>query len=119
MKNLVKEWKCWFLSYDLLSQMKWIKQQLELQADIFDPASLVPILKGHDVVVSVLGFPKQLEETMTKFTESMSAIMRAMKEAGVGRVVTISAWYTDPNTREGQFMFDQMWTKVPGKLVPI
>ena len=94
--------------------MKWIKQQLELQADIFDPASLAPIFKGHDVVVSVLGFPKQLEDTMTKFTESMSAIMDAMRKAGVGRVVTISAWYTDPNTREGQFMFDQMWTKVPG-----
>ena len=87
----------------------------DLQADVFDPLQLAPIFKGHDVVVSVLGFPKQLEETMTKFTESMSAILKAMKEAGVRRVVTISAWYTDPKTREGQFMFDKMWTKVPGK----
>ena len=87
----------------------------ELQADVFDPISLAPIFKGHDVVVSVLGFPKQLEETMTKFTESMSAILKAMKEAGVGRVVTISAWYTDRKTRVGQYMFDNMWTKVPGK----
>ena len=82
---------------------------------MFDPVSLAPIFKGHDVVVSVLGFPKQLEGTMTKFTESMSAILKAMKEADVARVVTISAWYTDPKTRDGQFMFDKMWTKVPGK----
>ena len=87
----------------------------DLQADVFDPVSLAPIFKGHDVVVSVLGFHKQLEGTMTKFTESMSAILKAMKDAGVARVVTISAWYTDPKTRVGQFMFDEMWTKVPGK----
>jgi len=85
-----------------------------IKADVFDPISLAPIFKGHDVVVSVLGFPKQLEETMTKFTESMSAILKAMKEAGVGRVVTISAWYTDRKTRVGQYMFDNMWTKVSG-----
>ena len=30
------------------------------------------------------------------------------------RIITMSAWYTDPDTREGQVMFDTMWSKVPG-----
>jgi hypothetical protein len=53
-------------------------------------------------VVSVLGFPKQVDVPMRKFTESMDAILKAMKTAKVGRVVTISAWYSDPSTRKGK-----------------
>ena len=37
---------------------------------------------------------------MTKFTESMTAILEAMKAGGVDRIITMSAWYTDPNTRQ-------------------
>ena len=55
---------------------------------------------GHDMVISTLGFPKQLVEKMTKFTESMTAILEAMKAGGVDRIITMSAWYTDPNTRQ-------------------
>ena len=71
---------------------------------------------------------------MTKFTESMSAILKAMNIAQVTRIITISAWYTNPETRQGkyksmrflfsklfaisifkgQYLFDNMWSKVPG-----
>merc|ERR1711874_201176 len=44
----------------------------------------------------------------------MTAILKAMKAGGVDRIITMSAWYTDPNTRTGQVMFDTMWSKVPG-----
>ena len=83
-------------------------------ADIFSAESLTEIFRGQDVVISALGFPKQLEEKMTKFTESMAAILEAMRSAGLRRIITMSAWYTDPITRAGQEMFDTMWTKVPG-----
>ena len=84
------------------------------EADIFSSESLTPIFRGQDVVISALGFPKQAEEKMTKFTESMAAVLEAMRRAGLRRIITMSAWYTDPATRAGQVMFDTMWTKVPG-----
>ena len=84
------------------------------EADIFSSESLTPIFRGQDVVISTLGFPKQVEEKMTKFTESMAAVLEAMRGARVRRIITMSAWYTDPGTRVGQVMFDTMWSKVPG-----
>ena len=72
-----------------------------VKGDIFNPKSLAPIFKGHDVIISVLGFPKQVDEIMVKFTQTMESILKAMKIANVQRLITISAWYTDPNTRKG------------------
>ena len=72
-----------------------------VKGDIFNPETLAPIFKGHDVIISVLGFPKQVEEVMVKFTQTMESILEAMKIANVQRLITISAWYTDPNTRKG------------------
>jgi putative NADH-flavin reductase len=72
-----------------------------VKGDIFNPDSLAPIFRGHDVIISVLGFPKQVEEVMVKFTQTMESILKAMKIANVQRLITISAWYTDPNTRKG------------------
>ena len=83
-------------------------------ADIFSCESLTPIFRGQDLVISALGFPKQLDEKMKKFTESMAAVLEAMREARLGRIITMSAWYTNPLTRTGQLMFDTMWSKVPG-----
>jgi hypothetical protein len=81
--------------------------------DVFRAESLEPILRDHDAVLSVLGFPKQ-ENPMSDFETSISAILAAMRPAGVRRLVTISAWYTDPVSRVGQYMFDNMWSKIPG-----
>ena len=73
-----------------------------VKGDIFNPESLAPIFKGHDVIISVLGFPKQVDEVMVKFTQTMESILKAMKIVNVQRLITISAWYTDPNTRKGK-----------------
>merc|ERR1711935_966632 len=35
-----------------------------VKGDIFNPGSLGPVFKENDVIISVLGFPKQLEEVM-------------------------------------------------------
>ena len=75
-----------------------------VKGDIFNPESLAPIFKGHDVIISVLGFPKQVDEIMVKFTQTMESILKAMKIANVQRLITISAWYTDPNTRKGMLI---------------
>ena len=76
-----------------------------VKGDIYNPKSLAPIFKGHDVIISVLGFPKQMEEKMVKFTETMDSILKAMKNACIQRLITISAWYTNPNTRKGLNFF--------------
>jgi len=84
-----------------------------VQGDVFDAASMAPLLEGQDAVISCLGFPKTDGEIFA-FSESMVAIVDAMKRAELRRLVTISAWYTDPVARVGQPMFDHMWSKVPG-----
>ena len=76
----------------------------KITGDIFDPNVLAPIIRDHNVVVSVLGFPKQIDQPMTKFTDSMEAILKAMKMSKVQRIVTISAWYTNQNTRQGIYL---------------
>mmetsp|Transcript_34083 Transcript_34083/g.81244 ORF Transcript_34083/g.81244 Transcript_34083/m.81244 type:complete len:246 (+) Transcript_34083:132-869(+) len=87
-------------------------------ADVFDHASLAPHLKGKDAVMSALGFPKPAPgaavQTTDDFTRAMAAIITAMGAAGVTRLVSISAWYTDKATRAGQLLYEGMWSKVPG-----
>ncbi|WP_101787314.1 NAD(P)-dependent oxidoreductase [Nonomuraea indica] len=58
-------------------------------ADIFDPPSLVPLLAGHDAVLSVLG-PRGRTATSVCST-AVAGITEAMAEAGVRRIVAISA----------------------------
>ena len=47
-----------------------------VKGDIYNPKSLAPIFKGHDVIISVLEFPKQAEKIMVKFTETMDSILK-------------------------------------------
>ncbi|TDE56157.1 NADH-flavin reductase [Nonomuraea mesophila] len=58
-------------------------------ADIFDFPSLVPLLAGHDAVLSALG-PRGRTTTSVCST-AVAAISQAMTEAGVRRIVAISA----------------------------
>lgn len=81
--------------------------------DIFSSESLQPHFRNKDAVLSVLGFPKEFAK-MSTFTESMKAIIAAMRAVQIRRLVTISAWYTDPVSRVGQHGFDNMWSKIPG-----
>uniref|UniRef100_A0A3B5AD03 NAD(P)-binding domain-containing protein n=1 Tax=Stegastes partitus TaxID=144197 RepID=A0A3B5AD03_9TELE len=67
-------------------------------ADIFSPDSLKPHFKGQDVIMSCLGFPASVFSAVTGYTQSMAAMVSAMREARVNRIITMTSWYTEPNS---------------------
>ncbi|XP_072243591.1 flavin reductase (NADPH)-like [Leuresthes tenuis] len=67
-------------------------------ADIFSADSLKTHLKEQDVVMSCLGFPASFFSGVTGYTMSMAAVVSAMREARVSRVITMTSWYTEPNS---------------------
>lgn len=66
-----------------------------VSADIFSADSLKPHFKDQDVVMSCLGFPASFFSGVTGYTTSMAAVVGAMREARVNRVITMTSWYTD------------------------
>jgi len=86
-----------------------------VEADVFDAKTLEPHFSGKDVIISALGFTKVgVDVKMTLFTDSMKSILTAMHNSKVSRIITISAWFTDPNNRVGHKVFDHYWSKIPG-----
>ncbi|XP_061836986.1 flavin reductase (NADPH)-like [Nerophis lumbriciformis] len=69
-----------------------------VEANIFSPDSLKSHFRGVDVVVSCLGFPTSFFSSVTGYTLSMSAVITAMQEARVNRLIAMTSWYTDPNS---------------------
>lgn len=69
-----------------------------VKADIFSVDSLKAHFKGQDVVISCLGFPASFFSGVTGYTMSMAAVVSAMRETRVNRVITMTSWYTDPNS---------------------
>ncbi|XP_077416318.1 flavin reductase (NADPH)-like [Vanacampus margaritifer] len=69
-----------------------------VEADVFSADSLKSHFKGTDVVVSCLGFSTSFFSSVTGYTHSMGAVIAAMREARVSRVITMTSWYTDPNS---------------------
>ncbi|CAJ1069211.1 flavin reductase (NADPH)-like [Xyrichtys novacula] len=69
-----------------------------VEADIFSADSLKPHFKGQDVIMSCLGFPISYFSVVTGYTQSMSSISHAMRDARVNRLITMTSWYTDPNS---------------------
>ncbi|XP_063881460.1 uncharacterized protein LOC135111727 isoform X3 [Scylla paramamosain] len=68
-----------------------------VKGDVFDEASLTPVMAEQDAVVSCLGFPRN-PQPVTGYTESMSAIVEAMRKTNISRLVTMTAWYTDTSS---------------------
>lgn len=66
-----------------------------VEADIFSGNSLKAHFKGQDVIMSCLGFPAAVFSAVTGYSESMSAVISAMREARVNRIVTMTSWYTE------------------------
>ncbi|MEQ2216578.1 hypothetical protein XENOCAPTIV_018631, partial [Xenoophorus captivus] len=64
-------------------------------ADIFSADSLKPHFKDQDVVMSCLGFPASLFSGVTGYTTSMAAVVGAMRDARVNRIITMTSWYTE------------------------
>lgn len=69
-----------------------------VEADIFSADSLKPHFKGQDVIMSCLGFPVSFLSGVTGYTQSMNSMVNAMREARVNRVITMTSWYTEPNS---------------------
>ncbi|XP_061528358.1 flavin reductase (NADPH)-like [Phycodurus eques] len=69
-----------------------------VEGDIFSADSLKSHLKGVDVLVSCLGFSASFFSSVTGYTHSMRAVIGAMREANVNRIITMTSWYTDPNS---------------------
>ncbi|MEQ2186185.1 hypothetical protein GOODEAATRI_026132, partial [Goodea atripinnis] len=64
-------------------------------ADIFSADSLKPHFKDQDVVMSCLGFPASFFSGVTGYTASMAAVVGAMRDARVNRIITMTSWYTE------------------------
>ncbi|XP_028313466.1 flavin reductase (NADPH)-like [Gouania willdenowi] len=69
-----------------------------VSADIFSADSLKTHFKGQDVIFSCLGFSTSFFSAVTGYTLSMNAITSAMQQARVNRIITMTSWYTDPNS---------------------
>lgn len=69
-----------------------------VEANIFSADNLKDHFKGQDVVMSCLGFPPSFFSAVTGYTLSMNAVVNAMREAKVNRLITMTSWYTDPNS---------------------
>ncbi|KAK2901811.1 flavin reductase (NADPH)-like [Channa argus] len=70
-----------------------------VEADIFSADSLKTHFKGQDVIMSCLGFPTYFFSAVTGYTLSMNATISAMREAQVNRIITMTSWYTEYNSR--------------------
>ncbi|XP_016361256.1 uncharacterized protein YwnB-like [Sinocyclocheilus anshuiensis] len=69
-----------------------------VEADIFSEHSLKLHFKGQDAVLSCLGFPISFVYGVTGYTQSMKAALNAMHEVKVNQIITMTSWYTDPNS---------------------
>lgn len=69
-----------------------------VEASIFSADSLKDHFEGQDAVMSCLGFPASFFSAVTGYTLSMNAMVNAMREAKVNRLITMTSWYTDPNS---------------------
>jgi putative NADH-flavin reductase len=70
-------------------------ERLEVvQGDVFEPSTFEQALAEKDVVVSSLGVVTR--EPTTLFSQGVANIMRAMQDAGVRRLISISAGALDP-----------------------
>lgn len=78
--------------------------------DVFSLSSLKTLFIGQDAVISALGFPKS--DYVTGFSKSTPIIVSAMSEAGVERLVVVSAWFTEPQSRTHKDYMD-LWHFVP------
>lgn len=63
-----------------------VREVLRADVDLFDPATLATMLRGHDVLVSAYGAPAAEPQKLPAATHSM---LSAAQAAGLGRVLTV------------------------------
>ncbi|XP_069486618.1 flavin reductase (NADPH)-like [Ambystoma mexicanum] len=71
-----------------------------VEANVFSAESLTEHFQDQDAIVSCLGFPYKLLSAISGYTDSMTAIVTAMRQAKVNRLVAMTSWYTDSNSRQ-------------------
>ncbi|CAL8248141.1 unnamed protein product [Merluccius merluccius] len=69
-----------------------------VEADVFSADSLKAHFQDQDAVVSCLGFPISFFYGVTGYTQSMSALVGAMRDAEVSQLIVMTSWYTEPNS---------------------
>ncbi|XP_077332266.1 flavin reductase (NADPH)-like [Lithobates pipiens] len=76
-----------------------------VEANIFSQESLVEHLQGQDAVMSCLGFPYKMFSSISGYTDSMKAIVGAMRQTEVNRIVAMTSWYTDTSSAQNSSFF--------------
>lgn len=69
-----------------------------VQADIFSEDSLKTHFKEQDVIMSCLGFQLSTFSAVTGYSQSLNAVISAMREARVNRFIAMTSWYTEPQS---------------------
>jgi len=67
-----------------------------IKGDGCDVESFISALEGKDAVISALGVVASIFNPTTFYSESMHAILEGMKRCGMKRLVTMTAWCTQP-----------------------
>ncbi|CAI9550146.1 unnamed protein product [Staurois parvus] len=76
-----------------------------VEANIFSQESLAEHFQGQDAVMSCLGFPYKMFSSISEYTDSMKAIVGAMRQTEVNRIVVMTSWYTDTSTAQNSSFF--------------
>ncbi|XP_053559346.1 uncharacterized protein LOC128649864 [Bombina bombina] len=76
-----------------------------VECNIFSAESLSEHFQGKDAVMSCLGFPYKLFSSISGYTDSMTAVVTAMRQAEVTRMVTMTSWYTGPGSGQNSSFF--------------
>ncbi|XP_028834229.1 uncharacterized protein LOC114789220 isoform X1 [Denticeps clupeoides] len=76
-----------------------------VEGNIFSEESLKPLFKDHDAVISCLGFPASAFSGVTGYTQSMKAVIGAMRETKMNRLIAMTSWYTAPGSASNSSFF--------------
>ncbi|MEO8021617.1 SDR family oxidoreductase [Polaromonas sp.] len=76
--------------------------------DARDEAALRKALEGRDAVVSALGTPVSPFREVTLLSSATKALVSAMKDAGVSRLVCITGMGAGDSAGHGGFVFDRL-----------
>ena len=83
------------------------------KGDVFHPGEVEAAIKGHDAVLSALGFTKGSPKTIC--ADGIRNIMTAMKKNGVKRLVVESA-YGAGSTRNKDFYARVLWLIIKDRI---
>jgi putative NADH-flavin reductase len=79
-----------------------------LAGDVYDPVSVEQAVAGQDAVLSTLGVPFS-RKPIKVYSEGMENILRAMKKAGVRRLVCVTSSATDTHAGpHGGWFFEKV-----------